>query len=126
MTPRLTGRLILVAFRLAGALNVGVGLPLRLIALTVSRARQRWAWWTLLTANAIAPGRPWTAPPHGLDHPAGNRPAGLAGPLQDEQPRRRSKMSAPADTGGRKVHGLGSGCRHPTSKQAFGHVLLKP
>jgi hypothetical protein len=25
------------------------------ITLTAFRARQRWAWWTLLTANAIGP-----------------------------------------------------------------------
>ena len=36
------------------ALNVAVGLPLSVITLTAFRARQRWAWWTLLTANAIA------------------------------------------------------------------------
>jgi hypothetical protein len=29
-------------------------LPLSVLALTAFRARQRWAWWTLLTANTIA------------------------------------------------------------------------
>jgi hypothetical protein len=59
-TSPATGHFILVAFRLVGALNVAVGLPLSVIALTAFRARQRWAWWTLLTANAIALGAPIT------------------------------------------------------------------
>jgi hypothetical protein len=59
-TSPATGHFILVGFRLVGALNVAVGLPLSVIALTAFRARQRWAWWTLLTANAFALGAPIT------------------------------------------------------------------
>ncbi len=55
-----TGHFILVAFRLVGALNIAVGMPLSVIALTAFRARHRWAWWTLLTANTIALGAPIT------------------------------------------------------------------
>jgi hypothetical protein len=54
-TSPATGHFILAAFCLVGALNVTVGLPLSVITLTAFRARQRWAWWTLLTANAIGP-----------------------------------------------------------------------
>jgi hypothetical protein len=43
-TSSATGHFILVAFRLVAALNVAVGLPLSVIALTTFRARQRWAW----------------------------------------------------------------------------------
>jgi hypothetical protein len=57
VTPA-TGHVILVAFGLVGALNVAVGLPLTVIALTAFRARQRWAWWTVLTASTIALGAP--------------------------------------------------------------------
>jgi len=57
-TSPATGHFILAGFCLVGALNVAVGLPLSVIALTAFRARQRWAWWTLLTANAIGLGAP--------------------------------------------------------------------
>lgn len=59
-TSPATAHFILVAFRLVGALNIAVGLPLAVITLTAFRARQRWAWWTLLAANTIALGAPIT------------------------------------------------------------------
>ena len=45
---------ILATFRLVGALNVAAAIPAIAIALTAFRARQRWAWWTLLAANSVA------------------------------------------------------------------------
>jgi hypothetical protein len=59
-TSPATGHFNLVAFRLVGALNIAVGLPLIVIALTAFRAQQRWAWWTLLAANTIAFAAPIT------------------------------------------------------------------
>jgi hypothetical protein len=59
-TSPATGDFILVMFRLVGALNIAAALPLCVLALTAFRARQRWAWWTLVTANTIAFGAPIT------------------------------------------------------------------
>lgn len=59
-TSPATGHFLLVAFRLVGALNIAVGLPLAVIAVTAFRTRQRWAWQTLLTANTLALGAPIT------------------------------------------------------------------
>jgi hypothetical protein len=59
-TSPATGDFILVMFRLVGALNIAAALPLIVLALTAFLARQRWAWWTLLTANTIAFGAPIT------------------------------------------------------------------
>jgi hypothetical protein len=49
---------LLLAFRLVGALNVAAAVPLIAIALTAFRARERWAWWTLLVGNTLALGAP--------------------------------------------------------------------
>ena len=57
-TSPATGNFILLVFRLVGALNIAIALPLSVLALTAFRARQRWAWWTLLTANTT----PFVAP----------------------------------------------------------------
>jgi hypothetical protein len=59
-TSPATGDYILVLFRLVGALNIAAALPLIVLAFTAFRARQRWAWWTLVTANTIAFGAPIT------------------------------------------------------------------
>ena len=53
-TSPASGGFILLLFRLVGALNIAVALPLSVLALTAFRARQRWAWWTLPAANTIA------------------------------------------------------------------------
>jgi deazaflavin-dependent oxidoreductase (nitroreductase family) len=49
-----TAAYMLVLFRLVGAFNIAVAIPLVAVTLTAFRAQKRWAWWTLLAGNTLA------------------------------------------------------------------------